>query len=236
MRCSPHWHLVTNLLELCTLILIIGLNFHLTAVRINFCDLQVTKVGSYYSEILDIIFGVPQGSVLGLLLFDINAIYLFLIEHYRSDFSNYADDTTQYNCGNTFLDAISDVETTIDNVFDWFCYNNFKVNPFNFRAPQNPLDFPQKLQLLQKRYKNPTSGDPKHTEKPQIAYSLNRSQKPKIRVSDSWTKISSSNWHQICFNLFIGYTCCFKTLVLWGMVFKSIHKIGVNALVQYTFS
>ena len=94
MRCSPHWHLVTNLLELCTLILIIGLNFHLTVVRINFCDLQVTKVGSYYSEILDIIFGVPQGSVLGPLLFDINVIYLFLIEHYRSDFSNYADDTT----------------------------------------------------------------------------------------------------------------------------------------------
>ena len=90
---------------------------------------QVTKVGSYYNEILDIIFGVPQGSILGPLLFNVNIIDLFLIEHYRSDFSNYADDTTPYNCGNTFLEVISDLETTINNLFDWFCCNNFKVNP-----------------------------------------------------------------------------------------------------------
>ena len=90
---------------------------------------QVTKVGSYYSEILDIIFGVPQGSILGPLLFNVNIIDLFLIEHYRSDFSNYADDTTPYNCGNTFLEVISDLETTINNLFDWFCCNNLKVNP-----------------------------------------------------------------------------------------------------------
>ena len=52
-----------------------------------------------------------------------------MIEHYRSDFSNYADDTTPYNCGNTFLEVISDLETTIDNLFDWICCNNFKVDP-----------------------------------------------------------------------------------------------------------
>ena len=66
---------------------------------------QVTKVGSYYSEILEILFGVLQGSILGPLLFNINIIGLF-IEHYRSDFSSYADDTTPYNCGNTFLEVI----------------------------------------------------------------------------------------------------------------------------------
>ena len=90
---------------------------------------QVTKVGSYYNEILDIIFGVPQGSILGPLLFNVNKIDLFLIEHCRSDFSNYADDTIPYNCGNTFLEVISDLETTIENLFDWFCCNHFKVNP-----------------------------------------------------------------------------------------------------------
>ena len=73
---------------------------------------QVTKFGSYYSEIPDITFDVPQGSILGLLLFNINIIDLFLIEHYRSDFSSYADGTTPYNCGNTFLEVISDLETT----------------------------------------------------------------------------------------------------------------------------
>ena len=63
---------------------------------------QVTKVGSYYSEILDIIFGVPQGSILGPLLFNVNIIDLFLVEHYRSDFSNYADDTTRIIVGTHF--------------------------------------------------------------------------------------------------------------------------------------
>ena len=89
---------------------------------------QATKVGFCYSETLDIIFGVSQGSILGPLLFNINIIDLFLIEHYRADFSNYADDTTPYNCGNTFLEVISDLETKTDKLFDWFCCNNFKLN------------------------------------------------------------------------------------------------------------
>ena len=28
----------------------------------------------------------------------------------------------------TILDAISNLQTTIGNHFDWFCFNNFKVN------------------------------------------------------------------------------------------------------------
>ena len=52
-----------------------------------------------------------------------------MIEHYRSNFSHCADDKTPHNCGKTFLEVISDLETTIDNLFDWFCYSNFKVNP-----------------------------------------------------------------------------------------------------------
>ena len=41
---------------------------------------QVTKV---YSETLQIIYGVQQGSILGKLLFNTNLIDFFLVEHYK---------------------------------------------------------------------------------------------------------------------------------------------------------
>ena len=65
-------------------------------------SVPVTKVGSYYCEILDIIFDVPRGSILEPLLFNINIIDLFLIERYKSDFSSYADDTTHIIVGTYF--------------------------------------------------------------------------------------------------------------------------------------
>ena len=39
--------------------------------------IQVTKVGSFYSEVLQIIFGIPQGLILGPLLFNVNLIRPF---------------------------------------------------------------------------------------------------------------------------------------------------------------
>ena len=57
--------------------------------------------------------------------------------------SNYAGDTTPYNCGSTFFEIISDLEITLDNLLNWFCYNNFKTNaskchlflsPFNVKS------------------------------------------------------------------------------------------------------
>ena len=74
--------------------------------------IQVPKVGSFYSENFQIIYGVPQGWIIGPLLFNVNLIDLLLPEHYKSDFSNYADDTAPYNCSSTFLEIISVVEIT----------------------------------------------------------------------------------------------------------------------------
>ena len=62
---------------------------------------QKTKVGSSFSDLLDILYGVPQDSILGPLLSNINLCYLFLCE-YSSEFSNFADDTTPYECGKNY--------------------------------------------------------------------------------------------------------------------------------------
>ena len=90
--------------------------------------IQVTKVGSFYNEILQFfIYSVPQVSILAPLLFNVNipfpreALWIGI-------FSNYTDDTTPHNCRSKFLETLSDLKITLDNLFNWFCYNNFKAN------------------------------------------------------------------------------------------------------------
>ena len=104
--------------------------------------IQVKKVGFFYSEILQIIYGLPKGSILSP-LFNVNLIDQFLAEHYKSDFSNYTDNTTPCNRGSIVFETISDLEITLDNLFNWFCYNKFKENvpkyhlfllPFNAKS------------------------------------------------------------------------------------------------------
>ena len=63
-----------------------------------------------------------------------------MIEHHRSDFWNYAADATSYNYGNIFLEVISDLETTIDNLFNSFFCNSFKVNPSKCHLVLSPFN------------------------------------------------------------------------------------------------
>ena len=62
---------------------------------------QKTKVGSEFSDFLNILYGVPQGSILGPIVFIIFIANLFFIND-GIEFAIYADDTTTF-VDRTFL-------------------------------------------------------------------------------------------------------------------------------------
>ena len=90
--------------------------------------LQCCKINNSFSEWAKIFVGVPQGSIVGPLLFDIfiNDSFLFL---QKFDLANYADDSTMYTsdkCVSSIIDSLRHEFTILSK---WF-YNNFMVlNP-----------------------------------------------------------------------------------------------------------
>ena len=88
---------------------------------------QKVKVCSSFSSELDISHGVPPGSILGPLLFHINICDLVFV-HITCGIANYADNTTPYECDQHWDNLISNLELTVENIFNWFEYNNLKAN------------------------------------------------------------------------------------------------------------
>ena len=77
------------------------------------------RMGSSFSDLLDILYGVPQGSIFGPFLFNINLCDLSL-SGYSSEFTNFEDDTTPYEYGETCNEVINKLEDTIEKLFKWF--------------------------------------------------------------------------------------------------------------------
>ena len=72
--------------------------------------IQTTKVDSSFSELLNIICGVPQGSILGPLLFIVYICDLFIVNK-DVNFSSYADDITPFITGmRSFEQIIPELE------------------------------------------------------------------------------------------------------------------------------
>ena len=67
---------------------------------LSYCK-QRAKIGSAYSDWANIICRIPQGSILGPLLFNIFINDIFLVVE-KSDICNFADDNTLYSDGNYY--------------------------------------------------------------------------------------------------------------------------------------
>ena len=94
---------------------------------------QRVKIGATYSSWLKTKTGVPQGSVLGPLLFNIFINdFIYIIK--QSEVCNFADDNTIFSCGNSFEVVALSLEEDISKSMYWFKTNQMVVNAPKFQA------------------------------------------------------------------------------------------------------
>ena len=88
---------------------------------------QRTKIADFYSSWAELLQGVPQGSVLGPLLFNIFINDLFFINE-QTSVCSYADDTTLYACDKDLESVLQSLLHDSMIAIEWFDSNYMKIN------------------------------------------------------------------------------------------------------------
>ena len=95
--------------------------------------IQCVRIKSSYSRKSELKYGVPQGLVLGPILFNIDLTDLFL-ECEDDNISSYANDTTPYSCAHDISSVISELQRITKKKSDWCRNNHMKANPEKFHV------------------------------------------------------------------------------------------------------
>lgn len=90
------------------------------------------RIGSVLSDFLELLLGVPQGSVLGPILFNI-FINDLLFAVSETSICNFADDNTLYACDTSMDNVLQRLNEDLNILAKWFSSNGMLANPAKFQ-------------------------------------------------------------------------------------------------------